>query len=356
MQFNKNQGHFLSEVITEWERDGTVDPETATTLRNSFSIRPFDWAKLAMYSFFIAVVCVVIALIVLVADDFLVDLIERFYSAPDSALCLGFGVLAAVVFYAGLRKRRSHPENVFGNESVLFVAVLFTALSVRFLGNVLDDGSGHYSLLLLLAALLYGVVGAWFESWLVWIFSLVSLGSWYATETGFFTGWQSHFLGMNYPLRFVVFGAVLTGASLLLRSPPRAVFLRPPTYVMGLVYFFTSLWIVSITGNYGDWETWSRVPTTALWYWGVLLGVASLAAIAYGLKYEDAASRGIGLAFLFLNLYTRYCEYFWNHIHKAVFFLILALSFWLIGRKAEKIWNMEFMKKNACPSGDGRTG
>jgi hypothetical protein len=24
---------------------------------------------------------------------------------------------------------------------------------------------------------------------------------------------------------------------------------------------------------------------------------------------------------------------------------VLALSFWLIGRKAEKIWNLEFLKK-----------
>ncbi len=351
MQFNKNQGHFLFDVIADWESDGTIEPETADRLRKSFSIRPFDWGRLAMYSFLIAVLCVLIALVVLVADDFLVELIERFYSAPDSALCIGFGALAAVVFYGGLRKRRTCPENVFGNESVLFVAVLFAALCIRFLGNVLDDGSGHYSLLLLLAAVLYAVVGYWFESWLVWIFSILSLGSWFATETGFVTGWQTHFLGMNYPLRFVLFGAALTGVSFLFRFSPRAVFLRPPTYTMGLVYFFTALWIVSITGNYGDWETWSRVPTTALWYWGVLLGVASLAAIGYGLKYEDATARGIGLAFLFLNLYTRYCEYFWGHIHKAVFFLILALSFWLIGRKAEKIWNLEFMKKDAVPAG-----
>ncbi|MCC8166404.1 MAG: DUF2157 domain-containing protein, partial [Planctomycetes bacterium] len=157
MRFNKSQGQFLADVIAEWESNGTIDPETAHRLRGSFAIRPFDWAKLAMYSFLIAVLCVVIALVVLVADDFLVELIERFYSAPDSALCIGFGVLAVVVFYAGLRKRRSCPENVFGNESVLFVAVLFAALCIRFLGNVLDDGSGHYSLLLRLAAGLYGV-------------------------------------------------------------------------------------------------------------------------------------------------------------------------------------------------------
>jgi len=38
-------------------------------------------------------------------------------------------------------------------------------------------------------------------------------------------------------------------------------------------------------------------------------------------------------------------EYFWDATHKAIFFSILAVSFWLIGSKAEKIWNLEFIKR-----------
>jgi hypothetical protein len=30
----------------------------------------------------------------------------------------------------------------------------------------------------------------------------------------------------------------------------------------------------------------------------------------------------------------------------VLFFAILALSFWLIGRKAEQIWNLSSQKKN----------
>jgi len=33
-------------------------------------------------------------------------------------------------------------------------------------------------------------------------------------------------------------------------------------------------------------------------------------------------------------------EYFWDSTHKAIFFAILALSFWYLGSRAEKIWNL----------------
>jgi len=49
--------------------------------------------------------------------------------------------------------------------------------------------------------------------------------------------------------------------------------------------------------------------------------------------------RGFGLTFLFINLYTRFFEYFWDSMHKALFFAVLALSFWYVGSRAERIWH-----------------
>jgi len=31
-------------------------------------------------------------------------------------------------------------------------------------------------------------------------------------------------------------------------------------------------------------------------------------------------------------------------MHAGLFFFILAVSFWLLGRKAEKVWNLEFLR------------
>ncbi len=224
MRFNKKQGHFLGETIAQWEQDGTINAETAGTLRGSYAIRSFDWNRLAKYSFIIAIVCAIIAFSAIVADEYLVELLMHYvdilFNSSDAALSLIFGIMAAVVFYAGYVCRKKYPKRLFSNEAVLFCAVVLAASSIAFFGKAVDSGSGHFSLLLLIAAVLYGVIGLAFKSKLVWIFSLLSLGSWFGAETGYVSGWGAYFLGMYYPLRFVIFGAVLVVVALgVMRSP-----------------------------------------------------------------------------------------------------------------------------------------
>ena len=98
-------------------------------------------------------------------------------------------------------------------------------------------------------------------------------------------------------------------------------------------------------GNFGTLESWYTVKQITLFYWAIISAIVCAISIFVGLKYHDEVAREFGITFLFINLYTRYFEYFWDSWHKALFFSVLAISFWLIGRKAEKIWNVEFTKK-----------
>ena len=157
------------------------------------------------------------------------------------------------------------------------------------------------------------------------------------TETGYMSGWGAYYLGMNYPLRFVIFGAALAALGLVGEhtSTPtetstfktRLLAMSPQTKVIGLLNLFIALWIMSIFGNYGDMMQWHRVRQYELFHWSALFGTVAIAAIWYSLKRDDGALRGFGLTFLFINLYTRFFEYFWDSIHKAAFFAILAVSF-----------------------------
>jgi hypothetical protein len=217
--------------------------------------------------------------------------------------------------------------------------------SITFFGKAIDTGTSHFSLLILLATIVYGVLGILFPSKLTWLFSILSLGGWFGTETGYTSGWGEYFLGMNYPLRFVLFGAALLGISLLFKIKSRMREFFKPTYIMGLLYLFIALWILSIFGNYGDMDSWYRARQIELYYWSLLFGAAAIGCILFGLKYDDAPARGFGITFLFINLYTRYFEYFWKPTHKAIFFAILAVSFWFLGTRAEAIWNMKFIKR-----------
>lgn len=346
MQVSRKEGKLLTQAIREWEGAGLLNTGQADQLQGSLNVTSFDWKRVAKYSFWMAVACIVISVSAVLADRWLLELFERLFSAPASVKSAAFAVVAGSLYLAGLRRQRKHPDKLFSNEAVLFLGVVATAFSVMFLGAAIDTGSGHFSLLLLLAALIYAALGLWFSSKLIWVFALLSLGSWFGAETGYASGWGAYYLGMNYPLRFVLFGLVLllAGSVVFRQWPSRRDFLQP-TRVMGLLYLFVALWILSIFGNYGDGEAWFEVRQIELLHWSVLFALASVAAIYHGIRFEDGVTRGFGLTFLFINLYTRFFEYFWDTTHKAIFFALLAASFWYLGSHAERIWRMNPVRK-----------
>nr|MDP1119952.1 DUF2157 domain-containing protein [Klebsiella pneumoniae] len=61
--------------------------------------------------------------------------------------------------------------------------------------------------------------------------------------------------------------------------------------------------------------------------------------IFISLKTDDVMMRGFGLTFMEINLYTRFFEFFWNWMHKVLFFLIIAVSMAVICRYSESIWH-----------------
>ncbi|HWZ36470.1 MAG TPA: hypothetical protein VNW51_09935, partial [Mucilaginibacter sp.] len=105
--------------------------------------------------------------------------------------------------------------------------------------------------------------------------------------------------------------------------------------------------LLSIFGNLGNLDVWYQIKQITLFYWGVISIAVAAGFLFYGLKSKDDISREFGITFLIVYIYTKYFEYFWEDTNKTVFFAILAASFWLIGRKAEKIWNLK--SKNTNP-------
>jgi hypothetical protein len=356
MKVGKRQGRFLLHVIDQWEKEGVIPHDAGNILRNSFSIRSFDWKRSAKYSFLVAIICVIIAVGSAISDRLFVEwftgLFVRFFLSSDAVACATFSLLAALFYYAGVRRRKKHPQKIFSNEAIFFIGAILTSIAIGFLGKAIDTGSGHFSLLILLAAIVYALLAFFFPSKLLWIFAILSMGSWFGAETGYMSGWGSYYLGMNYPLRFVLFGGVLVAVSFCLTMNDRFSLFRRSTYVLGLLYLFVALWILSIFGNYGDMGDWMGAKQIELFHWGIIFALAAIGVTYYGLRQDDPVSRGFGITFLFINLYTKYFEYFWNITHKAIFFMILGVSFWLLGLKAEKIWNLEFLRRDKEEKGD----
>jgi hypothetical protein len=350
MKVARKKAKIITAAIKEWEDNSQLSSEDSQKLLQSIEVLPFDWRRLAKYSFWIAIICIIIAVQALLVD------LEKFFKFIWERPIIGFFfcfLLAAAFFYWGLKRRARHPEKIYSNEAVFFLGVLAVAAAITFLGKAIGSGSRHVSLLILLATIVYAALGLWLPSKLVWWFAIVSLGSWFGTETGYVSGWGSYWLGMNYPIRFVLFGLAVLGLSFGLKISPRFADFFKVTYIMGLLYLFIALWILSIFGNYGEMARWSKAGKFELFYWSLLFGAAALITIFFALKYDDTISRGFGITFLFINLYTKYFEYFWNDLHKAIFFGILGISFWYLGSRAEKIWLLGEGSKPATNPNNG---
>ncbi|OOQ57468.1 DUF2157 domain-containing protein [Mucilaginibacter pedocola] len=349
LNLDRQESEFLNDTISHWEKNNLIDATQAEKLRNSFEVKGFDWMRLAKYSFWVALICGVVAAGSLIVDDAVINWMKQLYDTPDIVISILSAAAAVGLFYLGRRRERLYPEQVFSNEAVIFTGVLSTACCIAYLGKTFDNGSGHYSLLFLVSVFVYGFLAWRMGSRLIWLFALVSLGSWFGTETGYQTNWALYFLGMNYPLRFVLFGLLAVAACHILKGKKWFAFFWEITYVVGMLYLFMSLWLLSIFGNYGSLDIWWTIKQISLFYWGIISAVVAGAFLLYGLKTKDVIAREFGITFLIIFLYTKYFEYFWEGTNKTLFFSILALSFWLIGRKAEKIWNIS-TKPGASPS------
>jgi hypothetical protein len=345
MKIDQEKSEFLDEMLEHWQEEHLLTAADVQKLKASYEAKSFDWRRLAQYSFWIAMACGVISLGALLIDNEVLNYLKKLYDTPDGIISLLSATAAGLLYWLSFRRKRTLPMQVFSNDAIIFTAVMLTANAIAYLGKAIGNGGTHFSLLILFSVLVYGVLAFVFKSRLIWVFVLISLGAWFGTETGYLSRGNLYFLGMNYPLRFVLFGLVLTGVSLLLRKVKAFEFFQLTTYISGMMYLFVSLWLISVFGNFGTLDQWYGIKQISLFYWAIISAGACVISIMAGLKFRDEVAREFGITFLFLNLYTRYFEYFWDTWHKALFFCVLAASFWFIGRRAEKIWNLEFLKK-----------
>ncbi|RJG42331.1 DUF2157 domain-containing protein [Motilimonas pumila] len=347
MQVSQSEMKTIKRALTHWQQINTVTPEQSQAMEQSIQLTSFDWFKLAKYCFWIALACIIIAVTSALLDDALIAWFEEFFNSAASTKAMTLAGIASICFGFAWHRKKRYPGKFYSNEGYFFLGVLFSALSLLYLGVWFDPEVAHWSLLLLSASLVYGALGLAFPSHLVWLFAILSLVGWFGAETGYLSGWGQYYLGMNYPLRMAFFGlAIIALSQALHRWPARRSFSQL-TLILGYGLLFMSLWVLSIFGNYGDLLSWSEVSQWHLLHWSALFAAVAITVLIYGIKTDHSISRGFALSFLLLNLYTRFFEYFWDTSNKALFFAILAFSFWLLGSKAESIWQLTKQRQNS---------
>ena len=342
LDLSRQEKETVEQALDFWNTNGNLDNQKAEELKATIDERSFEWKVLARYAFWVALASLIFSVISLFSDNALEKFVQQFYDTPNVIFCIAFAGLAFLFYFLGFRNKKLYPDKTFSNETLMLAGSFSTAACIGFLGQILDRDNHFFSILFFISILIYCVLSVKLSSKLIWVFTLVALGIWFATETAYHSDWGWKFWGMNYPLRFTIFGIILTFCAVFVQ--PKFTQLKPfksTSIVIGLLYTMIALWCLSIFGNYSDFEAWSKIRQWEIFYWGLIAVVLSLGLALYGLKKRDTVIRDIGFVFFLINLYTRFVEYLWDNINRTIFFLILAISFWLVGRWSEKIWKKQ---------------
>lgn len=338
MRVNKKEAALLNDAIDQWQKENIIDGPTGERLKNSVSTYRNEFDSLTFYSFIAAVSCAILAFGALVMDEKWIERLRNFFQFSELVIGLVFAAFSIFLIWVTKRRKRKYAYATLANESFTILIVLSIGVAVAYFARSFGTALSYYGAAILVTAVFYGLAAKYLQSKILWVCMLVALISSWGAQT---YAWsadadQSYFLGMNYPLRMTLMGALLLAATYLLRGQRWFIYFYKLTWYFCWVFFLMSALFLSVSGNL-NYEVWSAIKQGQLFAWAIAFTIVMIGLTIFAFKQKDEVFRDIIIIFFLLNIYTRYFEYFWDRTNKGIFFALLALSFWLIGRKAEQL-------------------
>jgi hypothetical protein len=336
MELNRNEAEIIKKAISVWETEKRIDPDLANNLRQSVRLRNANLDAVTLYALIAALSCGVLAFIALVIDEKWIELLRMKWGISETLVGLAFSLLAGILVYLARKKKEKIQGTDTDHEVYTLAIILTVGIAITYWTRSFDNFQSQYSMPLLLAAVAYGSVSTLLRSRSLWIVMLLTLAGWWGAQTYHWSGEQFRFAGMNYPLRMTFFGLAIWGGSWVLGKIRLLSNFQDTTYKIGLFLFLLAAWTLSIFGNYDDLSQWKVIKQGYFWYWALGFSLLLVGLIAYAFKNSIDTLRDLAMVFFLVNIYTRYFEYFWDRTNKGIFFALLALSFWIVGRKASR--------------------
>lgn len=328
LDLTRKQKEVIDYTLSFWKKQKYLSNDDVKKLNQSINVISFDWDRCSKYAFWVASICFIIAVVNFLGFHFM----QKFlYWMEAGGTALFFGFFAVVFYGAGVFSSSRYPNNTYMSEASHFLGVFFTSASLVFLFHALGVSHKIFYNFLLVSFCIYALIAFFTGSRLVWVFALLSMGSWLGNETTYISGFYA--LSLSLPVVTCLYGVILTTAAIFLRNNTCFARFYVSTAVLGLVYVFISLWALSLSSSV---LSFFGLDIGRL-FWSLVFAFAALVALWYGLKYDHAITRGFGCTFLLINLYTQYFSYCYHLLPKAVFFLILAISFWALGHYSETL-------------------
>ncbi|MDR3680711.1 MAG: DUF2157 domain-containing protein [Flavipsychrobacter sp.] len=332
MEVTKQEYEIIQNALDEWGKENVLPPDEVHRLKATVTVQASQRQQIAQYFFIIALSCTLLAFGAIFIDEKLLEQVKKYFSLGNITIAISTALLTAAWFWY-IQARKSHLSttayevyHVFGALGVLTSLVYFAKMVTP---------TGSYTLLFLIASVLLFILSIAFRARSLWICAVLALLAWYSSFSTTHSD-QYLFWGMNYPVRFALFGLVLLGFSFIQLNIKSVLYAQRITFATGLVLFSLALWGVSIFGNINYLSEWAKVRQVHVIGYSIVFAAAAIISFWLGIKYKDDLARDMGILFLLINLYTRYFEFFWDSMNKGIFFLVLAVTFGILGHQLQK--------------------
>ncbi|MBW8687331.1 hypothetical protein [Chitinophaga rhizophila] len=336
LEVDKKEAYLLQRAVRQWESENLITPEQASRMKDSWRVRQGDWQAVTLYIFIAAISCALMAFGSLVLDEKWIEVFRLKYSLTDGIISALFAGLTVFLCLHGYRRQQKQPAYSLNRELFWLLPILSIGVSVVYLGKSVQYLNGNHGAFWLLATVAYGVIGVLLGSRLMWTATLLCLIPAYVKLTYYLSEDSSFFWGMNLPCRMVLLAVLMIGIHSLFRKNRLYSAVKHITWAGSWLLLMVSGWMISIFGNTASFEEWQQVRQVHLLWWVAGFTILCVLVLLWGIKTHDTMVRDMAVLFLLLDLYTRYFEYLWDRTHKGVFFTVLALSFWWLGKMIEK--------------------
>ncbi|MFW5687907.1 MAG: DUF2157 domain-containing protein [Bacteroidota bacterium] len=337
MKLNRKQKETTLKLIDWWEEQDLLDGRQSDKLRESLEIKSINWKKVAEYLMILAIISIVVAFLTLVADDWILSVLERLFQISDLAIVILLMALSGGFIFAAWSMDSHRKKQRISMETLLLLSSLSFGGALNYISKMTGLSGFGETFLIVLFAIHAFTLSRVFKSILFSGVGWAALMLWLGIETTRQSSPGSGWLGMNLALRYLFFSLVPLFTGLWLKQRGKLIEFAWLSERTGWLFLWLALWGVALFGNHHSMSSWNQASSISLLPWGILMAAISFAVWLAGRKSSNKEWMWMGGLALIADAYTQFFLFLWEPLHPALFFTIMAGSFWLLGRRAEMI-------------------
>lgn len=203
---DNNDYKLLLSTIDKWMKHGNISPEKAHELKSTIDVPKTAGQQIAQYFFFIALSCILLAFGAIFIDDKFLEKLKQYFALTNLFIALLFTALC-ILWFVLLRKKK-HSTNTLPYEIYTIIGSLLLVTAITYYCKETGFGPKHSGFLAACSVFIL-LLSVWMRSYAMWVAGILAFMGWF----GAFSTWlSSHdlFLGINYPVRFALFGLLVT--------------------------------------------------------------------------------------------------------------------------------------------------